>query len=116
MEITIAAVAGVRVVRFDGDFLSEGDHELFREKIRSLADEGVLHVVLDLAGVKYINSCGLGSLICALTTLRKTGGDIRLVGVGEHIREILEITRLNRTFEIYPSLKDALHELNVTMN
>ena len=69
-----------------------------------------------MVGVKYINSCGLGSLICALTTLRKTGGDIRLVGLGEHIREILEITRLNRTFEIYPSLKDALQELNVTMN
>jgi anti-sigma B factor antagonist len=115
MEIIITAVAGICVVRFEGDFLCEADHETFREKIHALVDEGKRHVVIELAGVKYINSCGLGSLVCALTTLRKVGGDLRLAGVGEHVRELLEITRLDRTFDIYPSLENALQEYSVQM-
>jgi anti-sigma B factor antagonist len=110
MEIIVTAVGGIHVVRLEGDFLSETDHEIFREKIHALAKEGKMHVAIDLAGVKYINSCGLGSLICALTTLRKVKGDLRLVNVGAHVRELLEITGLNRTFETYPSLEKALRE------
>jgi len=115
MKILITAAAGISVVRFEGDFLSEVDHETFREQIHSLAEEGQRHVVIDLAGVKYINSCGLGSLVCALTTLRRVGGDLRLANVREHPQKLLEMTQLNRTFEIYPTLEQALQEFSVQM-
>lgn len=116
MEIIVSRVSGVCVVSLKGDFISEVDQELFRQKIHSLAEEGNLHVVIELAGVKYINSCGLGSLVCALTTLRKIGGDLRLVDVGAHVRELFAITQLNKIFEIYPSLEKALPEFSAQMN
>ena len=116
MEIIMNAIAGIHVLRIEGDFLSEADHESFRGKIHSLAEEGNIHVVIDLAHVRYMNSCGLGSLVCALTTLRRVGGDLRLVDVSEHVRELLEITRLDRSFVTHSSLKDALQEFGVQMN
>lgn len=116
MEINVSTVAGICVVRFNGDFLNEADHETFREKIRSLADDGKIHVVIELSGVKYMNSCGLGSLVCAATTLRKVGGDLRLVEVGEHVRELLAITKLNKVFDVYPSLEKALPQFSVLTN
>ena len=112
MEIMVTAVSGVCVIRFEGDFLSELDHESFRGRIRSLAEEGQLHVAIDLSGVKHINSCGLGSLVCALTTLRTVGGDLRLVRVGEHVWKLLEMTQLNSIFKIYPSLEMALQKFS----
>jgi len=115
MEIILSIVAGICVMRIEGDFLSEEDHETFRENIYSLAKEGTMHVVIDLSGVKYINSCGLGSLVCALTTLRKVGGNLRLVGVGAHVRELFAITQLDRIFAIYTSLEKAVQELSVQM-
>jgi anti-sigma B factor antagonist len=112
MKTIISSVGNICTVRFDGDFLSEVDHETFREKIHSLAEEGNIHVVIDLAGVKYINSCGLGSLVCALTTLRRVGGDLRLANLGEHVRKLLEITQLTKTFEVYPTLENAVRQFN----
>ncbi len=112
MKISINTVKGVCVVRFEGDFLSEADHETFRKKIHALADEGKRHVVIDLGRVIHINSCGLGSLVCALTTLRKVGGDLRLANVGMHVQELLVITELNRIFEVHPSLESAMQKMS----
>lgn len=93
---------------FRGDLLGEEDGVAVRRKIHDLAAANVKHVVIDLGDVQHINSAGLGSLVAALTTMRKSGGDIRLARVGRHVQNIFVITRLVRIFETYDTVEEAL--------
>ena len=108
MHIQEREERGRVVLRIVGDMLSETTQQSLREKVRSLATAGSKHVVLDLSGVRYMNSCGLGSLVSAFTTLRTSGGDLRLSGVTGHVRELLDITHLDRVFSLFPTLDSAI--------
>ena len=104
MEIDVRNTRARTVLRLGGDFISEPDQEKFRNRVQDLVAQGNKHLVVDLSHVKYINSCGLGSLVCALSTVRKVGGDLALVGAVPEVRDILVMTRLNTLFEMYPNL------------
>ncbi|MCK4350514.1 MAG: STAS domain-containing protein, partial [Candidatus Krumholzibacteria bacterium] len=78
------------------------------EKLHELIDNGTLSVVVDLQGVAWMNSSGLGILIGGLSALRKSGGDLRLARVTEKIEEVLKITKLDRVFDIYSNTEDAV--------
>ena len=108
MNVKESLEGGITVVRVEGDFLSEPDQRIFTERIRELVRKGMRHVVIDLAKVKHMNSCGLGSLVCALTTLRKAGGDIRLAGMGTGVHDLFIITQLERIFEVFPTTEQAV--------
>lgn len=107
MKIAHRQINGFDVVSLQGEFLAEPDQTQFREKVKAIVDRGAKHVVVDLSGVKHINSCGLGSLVCAMVMLRRVSGEIRYTGLNKDVANLLEITHLNRVFEIYPAVKDA---------
>jgi anti-sigma B factor antagonist len=92
---------------FKGDLLGETDGDAVRRKIYDLLGASVKHVVIDLGDVRHINSAGLGSLIAALITMRKSGGDIRLARVGRNVQNIFVITRLVQIFETYGTAEEA---------
>jgi anti-sigma B factor antagonist len=92
---------------FNGDLLGEVDGVTVRSKIQDLVEGKVKHVIVDLGGVHHINSAGLGSLVAALITVRKSGGDIRLVRVCRNLQEIFTITRLAKIFDVHDTLEDA---------
>ncbi len=102
-------IAGeVAVLALQGDFISEPDQKRFQERIASLAAGGSKHIIVDLSESKILNSCGLGSLVCALTKLRRSGGDLRLANVGYEVRHLMTITRLEEVFSIFPSVEQAI--------
>jgi len=107
MKIHLTSKAGVHVLSLVGDFINEVDQFMVRDRIQKLAKEGKTQLIVDLTDVKYINSCGLGSLVCGLTTVRKMGGDLRLVGVGPDVAEVLRITKLDSIFQIYGTVTEA---------
>ena len=108
MHFKVRSLQGASIIRLEGDFISEVDQEKLRKRVRELAQSGNIHIILDLERVKYINSCGLGSLVCALTVLRKAGGDIRLAGVGSVVHDLLQITQLDKILQIFSSVEEAL--------
>jgi anti-sigma B factor antagonist len=116
MDIDVRNARERTIMRLGGDFISEPDQERFRHRLRELVTQGNKHFVIDLSHVQHINSCGLGSLICALTTVRKAGGDIALAGALPDVQAIFVLTRLNTLFEMHPSLTDfpmkQKHDLN----
>lgn len=112
MEIHEKSVDGVLLLSIRGDFLCEPDQLIFQDRIRALAASGQNHIVIDLGRVKFVNSCCLGSLVSALTTLRRANGDLRIVGVNETVMKILSLTRLDKILAIYPSLDEALKTLH----
>jgi anti-sigma B factor antagonist len=65
-------------------------------------------VVLDLGAVEVIDSAGLGQLVFLHEAARSRGKTLKITGVGPHIYELLELTKLDSVFEIYPNVADAL--------
>jgi anti-sigma B factor antagonist len=107
MHIRERQSGGLHILRIDGDLLSEEAHEHLCEWVRTLVAGGTTQLTIDLSGIRYINSCGLGSLVSAFTTARKAGGEVRLAGSSLHVRELLAITHLDRVFTLLPGTEPA---------
>lgn len=83
---------------------------LFRNAIRR--EEKANTVILDLTGVPYIDSSGLGSLVSAYISLQKVGRRVALTGVNERIGKLFEITRTDSLFLIFDTVEHALAALH----
>ena len=101
-------VGGKGVLRLKGPLVNENVPE-FQNAIRR---ENVSTMILDFTGVPYIDSAGLGSLVSAYVSRRKSGQRTVLTGVNPRIIRLLEITRMAHLFPIFPSLADALDALS----
>ena len=66
-----------------------------------MGDAGRRHLVLDLGRVPYVDSCGLGTMVQAYVSAHRMGGSVKLLNVGQRVRQLLTITRLLTVFELY---------------
>jgi anti-anti-sigma factor len=69
--------------------------------------EGGTHVVVDLSGVEFIDSSGLGAIVSGLKSLRQAGGDLRIAAAGEQVLAVLHLTNLDRILRPYGGVADA---------
>lgn len=98
----------VAVLSLKGDLMGEPETANLRQKIKTLIEGGSLNIVLDLAGVRYISSTGLGTLIAALTSAKNKGGDLRLASVTEKVESLFVITQLVKVFKEYETVERAV--------
>lgn len=96
------------VIEMKGKVMGGPDALEFRDTLQELIDNGKTNVVLDLSQVTFMNSSGLGIIIGGLTTLRNAGGDLRICQAMERIQSMLMVSQLNRVFELYPTLEEAI--------
>jgi anti-sigma B factor antagonist len=108
MQMILKQYPYATIIGLGGDFLSEPDQNKLQQKVHDLATKGIKHVVIDLGKVNFINSCGLGSLVSTLTTMRRAAGDVRLVSVKPSVMDLFRMTQLDSVFWFYPSLESAL--------
>jgi anti-sigma B factor antagonist len=88
--------------------IGEGNVAL-RGAVRRLVQEGKKKVLLNLSGVSYMDSSGIGELVSSHTTIGREKGQLKMLGLGEKIRELLVITKLLTVFETYNSEPEALN-------
>jgi len=69
--------------------------------------EGATRIVLELTGLEYVDSSGLGTFVRLMKEARAAGGDVRLVGPTDEVKKVLELTRLSRVFDIRASIAEA---------
>lgn len=67
--------------------------------------------ILDMAGVQYMDSAGLGSLLKGYVTAQKYGGRVVLAGLLPRVRDLLQLTKIEPLFQIYPTADDAIAAL-----
>lgn len=101
-------VNGVIVLELRGRLTLGRETEAFRKKIRRLVDSGYTRIAVDLGEVSYIDSVGLSTLVAAFTTVRKTGGNLKLANLTQRVSGLIQITRLSMVFETYDSLEAAV--------
>ena len=112
MQIEERAVGDVVVLDLKGKItLGEGD-ELLKDKVNSLVNQGQKKIVLNLAGVPYIDSAGLGEVVRTYTTVSRQGGQLKLVNLTKRITDLLMITKLLTVFETFDTEAEALQSYN----
>lgn len=79
-----------------------------RDSIRNLADQGKKKLLLNLAGVKYMDSSGIGELIANYATVSRQGGQLKLLNLTDRIENLLVITKLLTVFDAYDNEAEAL--------
>ncbi|HXJ96946.1 MAG TPA: STAS domain-containing protein [Terriglobia bacterium] len=81
--------------------------EVLRRQFQDVVDAGHRRIILNLAGVDYVDSAGLGALVAGSASIRKAGGDLKLANLTDRIRGLIQITRLSTLFEVYDNLEKA---------
>lgn len=99
---------GVSILEPKGKIMGGPDATLLHEKLHECIDQGKKKVIINLSGVDWMNSTGLGILISGLTTLKNNGGELKLANVTDKIQSLLTITKLVTVFEAYDSTEEAL--------
>lgn len=108
LEIAESAREEVVILTLKGR-LTLGESNLVRERIAQLAAAGKHNVVVDLGGVDYIDSTGLGILVICFTSLKKLGGALKLVNPNKRNVELLLLTKLHTVFEVFTEVQDAVN-------
>lgn len=107
-EIQTILVNGVTVLACSGQITLGQPSTLFRNTLRELLQQGARHLVLDLDGVTYLDSTGIGELVGAYTSAHNAQALLKLCAVPRKVLELLEITRLHTIFEVYSSRAEAV--------
>ena len=108
MEISSKEVNNVLIVELAGEIMGGAETEDFRAMIFDAIEKEMVNVVIDLKKALWMNSSGLGMLVSGLTTIRSSGGDLRLANLSDRVRRPFEITRLGSVFMSYDSVDEAV--------
>ncbi|HMV82021.1 MAG TPA: STAS domain-containing protein [Blastocatellia bacterium] len=101
MTITERKNGDVTILDVEGKILlGEGDVQLKR-KIDELLEKNETKLLVNLANVPYMDSGGLGEIVRSYTTVKRSGGDLKLLNATKRISDLLTITKLITVFEIY---------------
>jgi anti-sigma B factor antagonist len=115
MQIDERVVGDVTILDLKGKMtLGEGD-ELLKDKINSLVQQGHQKLVLNLEGVPYIDSAGLGEIVRTYTTVSRQGGKLKLLNLTKRIQDLLAITKLLTVFETYEDEQDAVRSFSASV-
>ena len=100
MKLSTRQVDGVTIVDCSGRItLGEGSVTL-RDTVRDLLSKGNKKIVLNLADVNYIDSSGIGELVSAFTTVKNSGGELKLLNLTKKVHDLLQITKLYTVFDV----------------
>jgi len=98
---------GVAIVACQGRIIFGEEATALRERLKEVLSSS-RKVVLNLSGVSYIDSGGLGTLVGVYSSARAAGADIKLTGLGQRLRDVLQITKLATVFEVYETEQQAI--------
>jgi anti-sigma B factor antagonist len=100
---------GITILDLKGRITVGPEATTLREKVAALNAAGTRNLVFNLADTDYIDSTGLGALVMCVTTLRKNGGNMKLLNLNRRHIELLVMTKLATIFEIFNDEQDAVN-------
>ena len=107
LKMETRTVDGVAIVSCAGRIVFGEEANALRDTLKKLLTSSK-QLVLNLGGVSYIDSGGLGTLVGVYSSARAGGADIKLTGLGQRLRDVLAITKLATVFEVYDNEQQAI--------
>ncbi len=98
----------VAVLTLSGKMMGGPETTALHDHIKGLINDGLTKVVIDLGGVKWMNSSGMGVLMACTTTLKNANGQLILARVSEKVNSLLMITQLIKVFETFETVERAV--------
>ena len=108
MKIKQSPKDKVMVLELSGKIMGGPDFDKFKGEITDLVESGYKDVILDMSGVPWINSTGLGILITGYHSIKAAEGTMKICNVKERVLSIFYISQLENIFDVYESLDEAL--------
>ena len=108
LNINQRQAGDVRILDLDGEVRIGDSSTALRGAIRNLVAAGSSKILLNLKGVKYIDSSGIGELIANYTTVNRGGGQLKLLNLTDKVQDLLVITKLLTVFDVYDNEAEAL--------
>jgi anti-sigma B factor antagonist len=106
-SIKIRHADGISLVDVNGN-LTSFESGAFREAIQRLLDQGQKNIILNLTGLNYLDSSGIGELVRNYLSVVKRNGSMKVVGLSSKVEEILKITQLYQVFPEFPDEAAAM--------
>ena len=108
MNITTETRDGRTIVSLREERLDAQNSGKLRDYILGLLEAGGQRLIVDLSGVSFIDSSGLGALLSGYKNANLRSGSFALAGLQPRVQSMFELTRLHRVFEIFPTVEAAL--------
>jgi anti-sigma B factor antagonist len=108
MKLKTKEINAVTVIELDGNMIGCPDASALNDYLHELITKDKKNVVIDLKSVSFINSSGLGMLIGGMTTMRNSGGELKLANASKKIENLLEMTKLHKVFDIHKNINEAV--------
>jgi anti-sigma B factor antagonist len=111
LKLSTRVVKGVTIVDCNGRIVFGEESALLRDTLKKLIAENS-QIILNLGGVTYIDSGGLGTLVALYTTAHNAGGSVKLANLTQRVGDLLQVTKLLTVFEVYDSEQKALESFH----
>ncbi len=111
MELHVDDVEGIKVFSLPVTHIDAGNYEDIQELLAANMENAV-NVILDLDGVEFIDSSGIGVILYCIRQLEKQGGKLRIANTNDTIRSAFELVRIDRLAEICETRFDAIAAFN----
>ena len=98
----------VAILSLSGKMMGGPETQMVHDHIKSLINDGIKNVVIDLGDVKWMNSSGMGVLMASMTTLKAEEGKLALARVTEKVKSLLIITQLIKVFTTFETVERAV--------
>ena len=108
MKFKTKEIKGITVVELEGNVMGGPDASALNDFLHKLITEKKNQVIIDLKAVSFINSSGLGMLIGGLTTMRHSGGELKLACASKKVESLLEMTKLLKVFDLHKNVNNAI--------
>jgi anti-sigma B factor antagonist len=108
LDIQQRECEGIAILDLNGRITMGPEATALRAIVTDLSAVGTRNLVLNMAGADYIDSTGLGALVMCVTSLRKSGGNVKLLHLNRRNIELLVMTKLATVFEIFTDEQDAV--------
>jgi anti-sigma B factor antagonist len=108
MEFIKKKIKDIVIFELSGNIIGGPDALKINQEIIEYIENGEMRFIIDLGNVTVMNSSGLGTLIASLTSIKKSGGELKLAGANEKIASLFVVTKLNTIFELVGSVEEAV--------
>jgi anti-sigma B factor antagonist len=111
LNLDVSRTEDIAVVRCRGRIVFGEEADELRRVVLSLLNE-TKRIVLNLAWIEHMDSCGLATLVASFISARNRGAEIKFAALSPQARRVLTITHVDRLFEVYDSTEEALESFH----
>ena len=111
MQVDIRKAENVIIVDLDGRLVAGVGNRMLREVMDELVSKGWKMILLNLSGVSWVDSAGIGELVASIKLANRFGISVKLLRIGDRVKPVLSISQILPLLDIYEDEEDALREL-----